>query len=152
MRGHVFALPALCAALALATLTSSATASDQDTAASTFAVRTVRLLVANRYADVWRSLHPLHQRAVGDRARYVRCELTAPFVEPATAVEGVTVRDETAKIAGIGRVGTKAVTIRVVFARIGDTAVHTVHVLSVHGTWRWVLPPARFATYRRGSC
>jgi len=154
MRGHAAAFSALCATLALAAVTSSATASNQDTAASRFAVRTVRLLVANRYADVWRSLHPSHLRATGGRTRYVRCELSAPFVGHATAVEALSVWDETASIAGVGRVRTKAVTIRVDLAGVGRPAAitHTVHILRVRGTWRWVLPQARYWSYRRGDC
>jgi hypothetical protein len=154
MRSHVPPLAALCAALVFAAIPSTATARDQDAAASTFAVRTVRLLVANRYADAWRSLHPSHPRAVGSRARYVQCELSAPFVGRTTTIEALSVWDETAAIAGVGRSPTKAVTIRIVLRGIGEvqTVTHTVHVLSVRGSWRWVLPPARFASYRRGSC
>jgi hypothetical protein len=148
------ALLALYAALVFAAIPSTATARDHDAEAATFAVRTVRLLVANRYADAWRSLHPSHRRAVGSRARYRQCELSAPFVGRTTTIEALSVWDETASIAGIGRAPTKAVTIRIGLTGIGEvkTITHTVHVLSVRGTWRWVLPPARFASYRRGSC
>jgi hypothetical protein len=154
MRAHVLALTALYAALVFVASPSPATARDRDAAASTFAVRTVRLLVANRYADAWRTLHPSHQRAVGSRARYIQCELSAPFVGRTTTIEVLSVWDERAAIAGVGRAPTKAVTIRIALTGIGDeeTLTHTVHVLSVRGTWRWVLPPARFASYRRGSC
>jgi hypothetical protein len=154
MQARVLALPALCAALAFAPITPSAAARKEDAAASMFAVRTVRLIVGNRYAEVWRSLHPSHQRVTGGRARYVRCELSAPFVGSATAVEALSVWDETASIAGVGRAHTKAVTVGIDLAGIGqlETITHTVHVLNVRGVWRWVLPPARYASYRRGVC
>jgi hypothetical protein len=151
MHGRVLALPALCAVLALAAGTSVATAGEQDTAAATFAVRTVRLLAANRYAEVWRSLHPSHQRVTGSRARYVRCELLAPFVGNATTVEALSVWDETAAIAGIGRTRTKTVAIAIELSGLGRIT-HIVHVLYVNGAWRWVFPQERYASYRRGAC
>jgi hypothetical protein len=151
MHGRVLALPALCAVLALAAGTSVATAGERDTAAATFAVRTVRLLAANRYAEVWRSLHPSHQRVTGGRARYVRCELLAPFVGHATTVEALSVWDETAAIAGIGRTRTKTVAIAIQLSGLGRIT-HIVHVLYVNGAWRWVLPQERYASYRRDAC
>ena len=108
--------------------------------------------MANRYAAAWQSLHPSHQRATGGRERYVRCELETPFTFSATRVEALTAADETVSIAGIGRVRTKAVTILVAFGADLQPARPTVHVVLVHGTWRWVLPNARYASYRRGEC
>lgn len=143
------------------TLTASRPAKDHagpgsDHAASAFAIRTVGLLVENRYAAAWRTLHPSHQRAVGGRARYVRCELSAPITETAISIEGHGVQDELASIAGVGRVRTKAVTLEVAFADAsapeGVPVTLTVHVLRVKGSWRWVLPNASYAGYARGSC
>ena len=84
----------------------------------------------------------------------MQCELSGPFVGRATAVEALSVWDETAAIAGIGRTRTKAVTIGIDLAGMGQpsTITHTVHVLDVRGAWRWVLPPDRYASYRRGVC
>lgn len=146
---------AACAATAIAVLPASSHAGG-DTAASAFAVRTVRLLVENRYATAWQTLHPSHQRVVGARSKYVRCELSAPITETAISVEGVGVRDKKASIAGIGRVRAKAVTIRVAFADAlvpeGVPVTLTVHVVLVGGGWRWVLPKASYAGYVRGGC
>ena len=140
----------------LAAFATTTQAGVRDEAASAFAVRTVRLLVANRYSAAWTSLHPSHQRAVGGRDRYVRCELSAPIVGSATAIDGRAVRDETTLIAGIGRVRTKAVDVRVTFAGIsksgGTTVTLGVHVLLVNDSWRWVLPNSRYTSYRRGAC
>lgn len=156
IRLAVVATLATCALLVLAALPTTSSAADPDTAASAFAVRTVGLLVENRYAAAWRTLHPSHQRAIGGRAKYVRCELSAPITETATSIEGVGVRDRTASIAGIGRVRAKAVTLRVAFADAavpeGVPVTLTVHVLLVKGAWRWVLPNARYAGYVRGDC
>lgn len=146
---------ATCAAIVTALPVQSRAAAPGDTA-SAFAVRTVGLLVENRYAAAWRTLHPLHQRAVGGRARYVECESSAPITETAISIEGIGVRDKLASIAGIGRVRAKAVTLEVAFS---DPAVPegvpvtlTVHVLRVNGAWRWVLPNASYAGYARGAC
>lgn len=110
----------------------------------------------NRYATVWQTLHPSHQRAIGARSKYVRCELSAPITETAISIEGVGVRDTKASIAGIGRVRAKAVTIRVAFADAlvpeGVPVTLTVHVVPVKGGWRWVLPNARYSGYLRGGC
>jgi hypothetical protein len=150
------AIAAACAAVTVVALPPHSRASDSDTAASAFAVRTVGLLVENRYAAAWRTLHPLHQRAIGGRAKYVRCELGAPITETAVSIEGVGVRDKRAAIAGIGRIRAKAVTVRVAFADAlvpeGVPVTITVHVLRVRGDWRWVLPNASYAGYLRGGC
>lgn len=147
---------AVCVFGVLAARPAVAGAGDPDTAASAFAVRTVRQLVENRYAAAWRTLHPSHQRAVGGRARYVACELSAPITETVVSIEGIGVRDRTASFAGIGRARAKAVTVRVAFADAqvpeGVPVTLMVHVLRVKGAWRWVLPNSRYAGYLRGDC
>jgi hypothetical protein len=146
---------AVCAAI-VAALPGQSRAGGADVTASAFAVRTVGLLIENRYAAAWRTLHPLHQRAIGGRARYVECEQSAPITETAISIEGVGVRDKIAPIAGIGRVRAKAVTLEVAFADPvvpeGVPVTLTVHVLRVKSAWRWVLPNARYAGYARGGC
>lgn len=143
------------AVVALVVLAAPLQARD-DASASAFAVRTVRQLVENRYAAAWRTLHPSHQRAVGGRARYVECELSAPITETALSIAGVGVRNRTASFAGIGRARAKAVSVRIAFADAlepeGVPVTLTVHVLLVKGAWRWVLPNARYASYLRGGC
>lgn len=155
-RGRTIALAALCLAVGLGAIPAKSRAADPDTAASAFAVRTVGLLVENRYAVAWRTLHPSHQRAIGGRAKYVRCELSAPITETAVSIDGVAVRDRMAAIAGIGRVRAKAVTVKVAFADAlvpeGVPVTLTVHVLRVTGAWRWVLPNESYAGYLRGGC
>jgi hypothetical protein len=149
------ALAAVCTAV-LGGLATSAHAGGRDTAASAFAVRTVRLLVENRYAAAWHSLHPSHQRVVGGRRTYVQCELTAPILAQVIAVDALSVWDESVLIAGIGRVRTKAVAIRIALEDStepdGIAVTHSVHVLLVSGRWRWVLPNSRYASYSRGGC
>ncbi len=152
----VAAVSAVCALVVLAGHPTQSRAGEPNAAASAFAVRTVGLLVENRYAVAWRTLHPSHQRAIGGRARYVQCELSEPITETAVSIEGIGVRDKTMSIAGIGRVRAKAVTVRVAFADSlvpeGVPVTLTVHVLQVKGAWRWVLPNARYAGYAHGSC
>jgi hypothetical protein len=138
-------------------LPSRAKTGNADKAASAFAIRTVRLLAGNRYAAVWQSLHPSHQRAVGGSARYVRCERETLIPGHVESVESLGVRDRTKRLAGIGRARTKAVTMRITFApgdgsTKGVTVTHTVHVLLADGEWRWVLPNARYSSYRVSQC
>jgi len=147
---------ALCAALVAAAVPARSGAAGPNGSASAFAVRTVGLLIENKYAAAWRTLHPSHQRAIGGRAKYVRCESSAPITETAISIEGVGVRDKMASIAGLGRIRAKAVTLKVAFADAADPAgvpvTLTVHVLLVKGAWRWVLPNSSYAGYARGGC
>ena len=152
----VAAVSALCALAMLGALAAQSRAAEPNAAASAFAVRTVGLLVENRYAAAWRTLHPSHRRAIGGRTRYVECELSAPITETAISIEGIGVRDRKASIAGIGRVRAKAVTLRIEFADAavpeGVPVTLTVHGLQVRGAWRWVLPNASDDGYVRGGC
>jgi hypothetical protein len=129
---------------------------DDDAAAASFAVRTVRLLAANRYDVVWGTLHPSHQLATGSRTRYVECERQTLIPGSVRSLRVIAVLDETDALAGIGQVRTKAVRLRIVIAGTvvpeGISVIHTVHVLLVDGAWRWELPDARYAAYRSGSC
>ena len=156
LRTTVVMLVVMAMCLVLTAFVPNTQAGARDAAASAFAVRTVRLLVANRYSVAWASLHPSHQQAVGGRGKYVQCELSEPIVGSAMAIEGLEVRDEVALIAGIGRVRTKAVNVRITFAGAhgadGARVTLGVHVLLLDGSWRWVLPSSRYANYRRGGC
>jgi hypothetical protein len=124
--------------------------------AATFAVRTVRLLAENRYAEAWASLHPAHQRIVGSRAAYVRCERTTLIPGTSISLNVLATRSETLTISGIGRARTQAVTLSILIAGPaepeGVPIEHTVHVLLVKGRWRWVLPEERYALYRDYDC
>ena len=120
------------------------------TTAETFAVRTVRLLAKNRYAEAWTSLHPAHQRVVGSRAAYVRCERATLIPGTSIALTVLATRSKTLTISGIGSVRTQAVTLRILIAGLPTRL--TVHVLLVDGRWRWVLPETRYALYRDRGC
>jgi hypothetical protein len=113
-------------------------------------------LAENRYAEAWTSLHPAHQRIVGSRAAYVRCERATLIPGTPIALTVLATRPETLTLAGIGRAKTLAVTLRILIAGPaapeGVPTRHTVHVLLIDGRWRWVLPETRYALYRDRGC
>ena len=61
------------------------------------------------------------------------------------------VNDESVAL-GNGRfVDSKAVGVRLGF-KDNLTLTHTVHVVSLEGRWRWILPSARFRDYKADRC
>lgn len=150
-----------CLVAAVLTLTLSATESadagrNHVARASAFAVRIVRLIAENRYADAWTDLHPLHQQAA-PLERYVQCENLTPISGRITSVRALRVWDAPVHVAGITNPvrGTK-VRLRIVIADASIPArvvvVKTVGLVQVAQHWVWLLPAARYAAYLAGEC
>jgi len=116
-----------------------------------FAVRVVRLIVTNRYAEAWRDLLPGDQR-VAPLTAYVACETRSPVVLQPTSVEEVGVSDQAVDLGDGRSVPSKAVRVRLVFPGQEHVLVHTVHLVATAGRWTWVLPPSRFQDYASGGC
>jgi hypothetical protein len=127
-------------------------ASADGESAAGFAATTVRMIADNRYGAVWRSLHAAHQRAVGNRSTYVRCELATPIPGRVHSIRVLGRRPEKTVIPALGSTDTEAVTLRIVFEQTGVTVDHVVHVVRSDGGWRWVLPRARYETYAAHRC
>lgn len=114
-----------------------------------FATRITRLILANRYAEAWRDLHPTDQ-AVAPLAEYQGCEIRSPIVLKPTSVEALSVTSESVGL-GNGRfVSSEAVHVRIAFG--AQHVVHTVHLVALGGKWKWVLPSWRFRDYRADKC
>jgi hypothetical protein len=120
-----------------------------------FMKRVVTQVLAERYEAAWSTLHPAHQR-VASRAEYVSCELLSPIPGVLDTIRVLSVRRGRAQVAGQGALPARAVTIRFTLTEpsLGETAevTHTFHAVAVGGSWRWILPPGRFETYRADAC
>jgi hypothetical protein len=124
--------------------------------ARAFAIRIVRLLGSNRYAEAWASLHPLHQE-VAPLARYVECENLTPIPGRITSVRALRTWSAPAHVAGLSApVPGMKVKLRIVISEASISAqtvvVKTVAVVRVPQRWAWLLPAARYAAYAAGEC
>jgi hypothetical protein len=115
-----------------------------------FALRVVRLITHNRYEEAWRDLHPVDKTAAPFR-EYVACERRSlvPIVPVAMRVLGV--RRESVALGDGTFVGSAAVRVFMRF-RGGFSFAHTVHLVSSHGRWTWILPAWRYRRYRANIC
>ncbi len=109
-----------------------------------FLSHVVRLLVANRYAEAWKSLAPADQK-LAPAPVYVACESQTP-------VPGRLVSLRTLHV-GRDRIGV-AVRFRLRIADVavprGETVLLTAHAVVAGHRWAWILPPARRTLYRQG--
>jgi hypothetical protein len=124
--------------------------------AGAFATRIVRLIGANRYAEAWNSLLPLHQQAAPVE-RYVLCENETPIPGRVAAVRVLRVWDAPVRVAGVADParGTK-VTVRIEIADESIPArvavVKTISLVRAAHHWAWLLPAPRYAAYVAGTC
>ena len=121
-----------------------------------FIVRTIEEKAAGRYAEVWLSLYPMHQR-VAPQDLYVLCERKTPFPGRLLSVRALSARAASVAVAGLTHpVAGEAVTVRaVVRSPILPSPVvvtHTFHAVAVAGHWTWILSPSRFRLYEHGGC
>jgi hypothetical protein len=121
-----------------------------------FARTVVTEIAANDYASAWRTLHPLHQQAA-PLAEYVRCEAASPIPGHLQSLRVLRVTDQAVHVPGsAAAVPGKAVAVRITIAdRALDLAVvveDTVHLVTVDGGWRWILPQRRYERYRDDAC
>jgi hypothetical protein len=109
-----------------------------------------------RWAEAWQGLYPLHRR-VANRRDYVACERRTPFVAPVQSIRVVRILAASVHVPGLVRsVRGAAVTVRVELPWYGPrdpiTFLHTFHLVPVHGSWTWLLSPARYRLYSRDAC
>ena len=124
--------------------------------AARFAAHAVRLLAENRYSAAWDALLPAHQRVVS-RSDYAECERTSLVPGHVRSLTVAWVADESVAVAGLpGKTATKAVDVRLVIADAvvpeGVVVEHVVHVVRSGDGWAWILPAARYESYRAGGC
>ena len=108
--------------------------------------------LAGRLAHSW-ALLVREQRAVVDRAFYIRCPNGLPIDDARVDVLGVS--DEMFSVPALGKTKTKAVRWRMTVPQPGRTPVtydRTGHLIAQDGKWRWTLSRTSFAMYRAGVC
>ena len=115
-------------------------------------VTLIRHELAGRLGHSW-ALLVREQRAIVDRALYVRCPNGLPIADARIDVLGVT--DEDFAIPALGTTRTKAVRWRMTVPQPGRTPLtydRTGHLVAQDGKWRWTLSRSTFALYRAGVC
>ena len=108
--------------------------------------------LAGRLGHSW-ALLVREQRAIVDRALYVRCPNGRPVADVEIVVLGV--KDEDFTVPALGKTRTKAVRWRMTVPQPGMEPVtydRTGHLIAQDGKWRWTLSPGSFASYRAGNC
>ena len=118
--------------------------------ASAFVERLVVQMVRDDYARAWLTLYPAH-KVVAPRWEYLYCELKSPVPGRIQSLDVIRVVDGAFAVPGVGSVGGKSVTFRLVLRGLG-TIEHTSHIVSVRGGWRWILTPERYQLYRSDAC
>jgi hypothetical protein len=106
-------------------------------------------LYNGRLDSAYETLHPAYQRFV-PRARFVTCTRKAALGKP-DSIKILDVYDSLVEIPGSGRVGAKAVRVRLTSSDGGSTTFVN-HEVKVGSHWRWVLNAAAARAYRAGRC
>ena len=106
-------------------------------------------LYNGRLDSAYETLHPAYQRFV-PRARFVTCTRKAALGR-VDSIEVMDVYDSPVEIPGSGRVGAKAVRVRLT-SPDGGSATFVNHEVEVGSGWRWVLNAAGARAYRAGRC
>ena len=114
--------------------------------ASDFVRRVTTEFSRGQSGRLWDELHPADQ-AVVTRTRFIACERNEGFGLRKFKV--LETYPETVEVAG-KKTSSTAVSVQVTSDDGITTA--TLHAVPVDGTWRWTLPAADYAAYKRGAC
>ncbi len=112
-------------------------------------VRFLDDLYNGRLDSAYQTLHPAYQRFVR-RARFVTCTRNEAL-GGLDSIEILDVYDNPVEIPGSGRVGAKAVRVRLTSSD-GEATTFVNHEVKVGPRWRWVLNAAAARAYRAGRC
>jgi len=112
-------------------------------------VRFLDDLYNGRLDSAYQTLHPAYQRFV-PRARFVTCTRNEAL-GGLDSIEILDVYDNPVEIPGSGRVGAKAVRVRLTSSD-GEATTFVNHEVKVGPRWRWVLNATAARAYRAGRC
>ena len=112
-------------------------------------VRFLDDLYNGRLDSAYQTLHPTYQQFV-PRARFVTCT-RKEALGGLDSIEILDVYNSPVEIPGSGRVGAKAVRVRLTFSD-GEATTFVNHEVKVGPRWRWVLNSAAARAYRAGRC
>jgi hypothetical protein len=120
-----------------------------------FALTVVRFVVANDYADAWRTLVRTEKASI-PRALYVACERQTPIPGHLSRVRVMHLQQTSLAVPGRSRPALGyTVTVRTTIAVPGGDSITTqmtIPVVPDAGGYAWILRAERFAAYRRGHC
>jgi hypothetical protein len=112
-------------------------------------VRFLEDLYNGRVDRAYATLHPAFQRIV-PRARFVECTRRVALGR-LDSIEVLDVYEDSVDVPGSGRVGAKAVRVRLT-STSGDATTFVNHEVKVGPRWRWVLNDTAARAYRAGRC
>jgi len=95
---------------------------------------------------LWDTLHPADQAAVS-RARYMVCQTNEGF-----DLQKFKILDTYADTSVIAGKATPSTAVTVQVTSDDGVTTATTHAVRIKGAWRWILPPADYAAYKRGKC
>ncbi len=95
---------------------------------------------------LWDELHPADQ-AVVTRARFIACEQNEGF-----GLRKFKVLETYAETVDVAGKPTPSTAVSVQVTSDDGITTATMHAVPVDGTWRWILPAADYAAYKRGAC
>ena len=139
-------LPVLAGVALMAALAAGCGGGSSTPSASDFVRRVTTEFSRGQSGRLWDELHPADQ-AVVTRTRFIACERNEGFGLRKFKV--LETYPEAVEVAG-KKTPSTAVSVQVTSDDGITTA--TLHAVPVDGTWRWTLPAADYAAYKRGAC
>jgi hypothetical protein len=114
--------------------------------AAAFVQRVTQQFSRGQSGRLWDTLLPADQ-AVVTRSRYTACQSNEGF-----QLQKFTVLDNYADTIDVDGKTTPATAVSVQVTSDDGMTTATMHAVSVAGKWRWILPAADYAAYKRGAC
>ena len=125
---------------------SAATTGGSSKAAAAFIQAVTTQFSRGQSGRLWDTLVPADQAAVS-RARYMACQSNEGF-----EIQKFKVLETYADTIDLGGKATPSTAVSVQVTSDDGLTTATMHAVSVRGAWRWTLPAADLAAYRRGTC
>jgi hypothetical protein len=120
------------------------------TGAGSAQVRFFEDLYGGKFANVYATLHPAHQKWV-PKMLFVRCARQSIAVHKLDSIEILDVYDDPVRVPGLGKLRAKAVRVRLT-SSTGETFTVLNHEVRDGSRWRWVLNAPAIRAYRSGTC
>jgi hypothetical protein len=117
-----------------------------DSSAGDFIRQVTTQFSRGQSGPLWDTLDPADQ-AVVSRARYMACERSDGF-----DLQKFTVLETYADTIDVAGKATASTAVSVQTTSDEGTTTATTHAVKIKGAWRWVLPAADYAAYKRGKC
>ena len=143
---------AVIAAGLLATVTTAcgssggSASSGSSKSAATFVKDVTTQFSRGQAGRLWDTLVPA-DKAVVSRARYMACQSNEGF-----DLQRFKVLDTYSDTIDVGGRATPSTAVSVQVTSDDGITTATMHAVSIGGNWRWTLPAADYAAYKRGAC